>query len=245
METKVLEDNQLEHFNTDLMLPCYWEVFLSVLERNIDSNKSFSVLDVGGGIGLFADKLISMYPNAEVTILDNSEYLLSQNKQHARKHFIHGSAMDLELLLADKSYDIISFNWVLHHLVSGSRATSMDNISMVLKEAARHLKDNGYISIIENLYNGIIIDSYPTKLIYNLTSISFKPVSSLIRKVGFNTAGVGVNFMSEKIISKLIIGAGLSINSSDALDCWYYNLFVRLVLMTKPMKILNIWCQRV
>src|SRR5574344_1558742 len=212
MGTNNLSDKQLELFNTDLMQPYYWEIFLSTLESRIDTTKDFSILDLGGGIGMFADHILELYPNASVTVLDNAQYLLSRNKPHSRKQLIYCSIADIKTTLKGKEFDLITFNWVLHHLVGSTHRASLSNASQALNDASTLLKENGYISIIENLYNGMMIDSFPSRFIYAITSIRFAPFAKIVNKAGFNTSGVGVNFMSEKIIAKVIAKARLKIN---------------------------------
>lgn len=240
-DTKILSDEQLDHFNTDLMLDSYWKVFLGELEKRIDTSKPFLVLDIGGGNGNFADVMIEKYPNVTVTILDNSEYLLSLNTKNERKKLLLGSATRLDEVLSTQKFDLITFNWVLHHLVMSTRKSSLKTIQDALKSASKYVNSNGYISIIENLYNGIAIDQYPSKFIFNLTSIKLPLISKLVRKAGFNTAGTGVCFMSEKLIIRLIEQISLEPVSSLKLDVWRYNALIRLVLHTQPMSMKNIW----
>ena len=241
MQTKQLNNSQLEHFNTDLMLESYWKSFLNELNRKIDTSNTFTLLDVGGGIGLFADKLLELYPKIEITIIDNSEYLLSLNKTDNRKILVNASVTNIPDFLKNKRFDIITINWVLHHLIGETRKASLEIITRTLLELKNHLNTNGNISVIENLYSGIVIDSFPSRFIYLLTSIKNPVLSGFIRKAGFNTAGTGVCFMSEKILRNIIKDAGLKIEASNTLDSWGYNIAVRTVLHTHPAKITNLW----
>jgi hypothetical protein len=241
MQTKRLDNSQLEHFNTELMLKSYWESFLNELNKRIDTSASFTLLDIGGGTGLFADKLLELYPKIEITILDNSEYLLSLNKTDSRKVLVNASATNIPEFLKHKRFDIITVNWVLHHLIGETRKESLGIITDTLLELKNLLNTNGNISVIENLYSGILIDSFPSRFIYFLTSIKNPVLSGLIRKAGFNTAGTGVCFMSEKILRSIINDAGLKIEASNILDSWGYNIAVRTILHTHPAKITNLW----
>ncbi|MEG2219660.1 MAG: methyltransferase [Muribaculaceae bacterium] len=241
METKKLDNNQLEHFNTDLMQDSYWEVFLKELVDKIDISKPFKLLDIGGGNGRFADKLIELYPNIEVTILDNSDYLLAQNTPNPRKHLICGSVIDIDNFVCSMNYDIITINWVLHHLIGNTRKDSLKIMSSTLSSLTKYLSPNGRISIIENLYCGLIWDSFPSRLIYFVTSIHNSIISSLVKRIGFNTAGVGVCFLSEKIIKDMVIEIGLKLISTTVIDQWNYNILSRLILHTHPMIMRNLW----
>jgi ubiquinone/menaquinone biosynthesis C-methylase UbiE len=58
------------------------------MENSIESNfpsGDFSFLDVGGGNGTFADRLLETYQKAQGTVIDNVKYLLHQNFYHKRK----------------------------------------------------------------------------------------------------------------------------------------------------------------
>lgn len=240
-DTKILADDQLEHFNTELMIPKYWDVFNENLVQHIRTDKYFEVLDIGGGNGAFADALIRRFPMLVVTVLDNSEYLLSHNKPHPRKKLIYGSATELDKVLGERSYDLISFNWVLHHLVGETRRQSLDIVRNTLSDARLHLNPGGVISVVENLYPGLVFDRYPGAFIFRLTNIRWQPAADFVRRVGFNTAGVGVDFMSPKLIRQLIDEAGLYISTEGLYDRWGYNPLIRLGLLTKPMRMENLW----
>ena len=49
-----------------------------------------SVLDLGGGNGFFADRLLGHFPKSTVTILDISSDLLGKNCRSNQKELIHG-----------------------------------------------------------------------------------------------------------------------------------------------------------
>ncbi|NJO57968.1 MAG: class I SAM-dependent methyltransferase [Richelia sp. RM2_1_2] len=81
---KQLEDSQLETFDTEYVNDKRWQIIKEQIERDFPEG-DFTFLDVGGGNGLFADRLLSNYPKSRGTVLDNSELLLSKNKSNSRK----------------------------------------------------------------------------------------------------------------------------------------------------------------
>ena len=59
---------------------------------NIYSRQNrFDVLDVGGGNGTYADRLLRNFQRAHVTVLEPDEYLLSRNRKHLRKNIVQGT----------------------------------------------------------------------------------------------------------------------------------------------------------
>jgi len=190
---KQLEDSQLETFDTEYVNEPRWKIIKEQIDRDFPEG-DFTFLDVGGGNGKFADKLLSHYPKARGTVLDNSELLLSRNQQNPRKSLICDSVENLSKLQG--KYDIVCFNWLLHHLVGNSYSETRKNISTALEAVIPLLSERGRISIFENMYNGLIFDGLPSYLIFTLTSS--KALAGFTRKMGANTAGVGVCFLSRK-----------------------------------------------
>jgi ubiquinone/menaquinone biosynthesis C-methylase UbiE len=204
---KTLNDEQLETFDTEYVNEARWKLFEPCIERDFPDG-NFSFLDIGGGNGRFADRLLLSYPNSTAAVLDNSQLLLDKNQPNSRKTLIKTSVETLEHHL-DKKYDLICLNWVLHHLVSDSYNKTRNNITSTLTKMELLLTPMGRVSIFENMYNGLIIDNLPSYLIYQLTSS--KSIARFIRSQGANTAGVGVCFLSQKQWCSTIEASGLEI----------------------------------
>jgi hypothetical protein len=190
---KQLEDSQLETFDKEYMADGRWEIIKEQINKDFPDG-NFSFLDVGGGNGVFADRLLAEYPNSTGSVLDNSQLLLSKNQLNHRKTIICDSVENLNNI--KEKYDLILFNWLLHHLVGNSYLETRRNISTAIKSVIPFLTSRGKISIFENMYDGLIFDSLPSRLIFSFTSN--KAISFLVKKMGANTAGVGVCFLSQK-----------------------------------------------
>lgn len=243
--TKRLSDKQLEHFNENLLSDHYLVSYLKEYCKHFDGETPISVLDVGGGNGEFADSLIARFPNVQVTVLDNSEYMLSLNKPHPRKRLVLGSATDPKAALKEEQFDLITINWVLHHLIGNSYQSTLSLMELSLRELKHHLTPKGFIAITENFYAGIVIDSLPSKLIYTITSIRQPFLVSIIRK-GFNTAGVGVCFITERILNRLTKKAGLRIVSSVNIATWtHLKWYARFILHSRHMRLTCTWVEAV
>lgn len=190
---RVLDDTQVEAFDKEYLYDKRWQIVKACIARDFPDGK-FKLMDVGGGNGLFADRVLAEYPDAEVTVLDNSALLLGRNRPHPRKKTILSSATDLTP--ESGTYDIITCYWLLHHLVGDSYSQSRQNIRSTLRSCRRLLTSRGRMSIWENLYDGLVVDGAPGMLIYKLTSIRTPWIAKLVKAGGANTAGVGVCFQS-------------------------------------------------
>jgi ubiquinone/menaquinone biosynthesis C-methylase UbiE len=189
-----LRDDQLEAFDTEYVSNRRWPIVERCLKAHFPDGR-FSFLDIGGGNGVFADRVLDNYPEASAAVLDNSDKLLARNRPDSRKVLIHASASDLEHVV-DRCYDVIFFNWVLHHLLGSSYATTLQNMRLALSDAVSFLTERGRVSVFENMYDGLVVDGLPSRLIYTLTSS--RRLAPFTRRMGANTAGVGVCFLSRR-----------------------------------------------
>ncbi len=203
-----LADDQLEAFDTESVNDQRWIPIHRCLDRDFPDGR-FTFLDLGGGNGTFADRLLEDYPSSSGVVLDNSQLLLNRNKPHARKRLVFGGVEHLEGIV-DTQYDVIFFNWILHHLVArSSYARTRENQRLALRASAKILTARGRISIYEDIYNGLAIDGAPGWIIYQLTSL--RTVAKALRTLGANTAGVGVCFQSYRQWCSAIGRSGLRI----------------------------------
>jgi SAM-dependent methyltransferase len=207
---RALSDAQLEEFDTEYVDEQKWASFKACCDRDF-AGRAVSVLDVGGGNGRFADRILAAYSTANVTILDNAPSLLAKNSSLSRKQVVHHSALELESL--KERYDIISMNWLLHHLVGDTYAHSIRNIRETLCKCHSLLKPRGRVSIYDNLYDGWLWAKGPSRIIYELTAVKWKPIARLAARAGANTAGVGVCFQSELAWREHFHMCGLKIES--------------------------------
>ena len=242
-EIKQLSKEQLSQFDRDLMEPHAKDIFWKQLRSSFgtDNQIVLNVLDIGGGSGSFVDMLIKHMPNIHVTVLDNSEYLLNQNKKSKNKHIVLGSADKIEELFPTQKFDLITINWVLHHLVGKSRKDTIKTIKTVLLQAKGLLTEKGKIAIFENVMNGSFFDTYPNRLIYFLTSGNIPLLTPFIRKHYFNTAGVGVFFMSHNMLENYFSEVGLQIENLQISDEWFKSRSFRMGLMIRSIKVCNYW----
>jgi hypothetical protein len=188
---------------------------------------------------VFADRVLSTYPEATGTVLDNGKILIERNRPDKRKTLVCASADEMDSL-EKGAYDVVFFNWVLHHLVGRSHSESIDNICSALRRAKALLSPTGRISIFENMYDGQVIDWLPSRLIYRLTAS--KVLEPLTRRFGANTAGVGVCFVSKRGWDRIFADVGLQVLHYSDEPPWDIPLHRRVLLHLGPVRFGHYWC---
>lgn len=190
-----LADGQLQTFaHNDYVTAELFDGICAAIASDFPEER-FSFLDVGGGRGLFADRLLARFPNATGTVLDNSELLLSMNVADSRKTLVLASAIDMAQHFSDRRFDVVFFNLSLHHFVAGNYEATRQLQKCALDQAVRMMSSRGRIVVTENLFEGILARNFPSLLIYGLTSTTL--LAPIVRRFGANTAGCGVCFLSE------------------------------------------------
>jgi Methyltransferase domain len=220
-QTRQLSEQQTESFNVEYVTDELWRVVAPRLERYLGHPSRF--LDVGGGVGLFADRVLAAFPFTSGTILEPAINLSARNRADARKRVLNGAFQTTSFAEGEK-FDVIFFNWVLHHfVVSGYKATVEAQIA-ALQASGDLLHSRGAIFIFENFYDGWIIDDLPSRIIYGLTaSRALRPITA---RLAANTAGVGVSFHSESGWRRLVNAAGLNLSHVEL--CYSYWAFSSL-----------------
>lgn len=81
-----------------------------------------------------------------------------------------------------------------------------------MRKLSKKLSKNGKLCILDIFYDGLLIDSWPSRVIYQCTSMKNKFLIKLFRKLGARSAGSGVCFQSEKMWHHLICQGHLTID---------------------------------
>ena len=224
---RMLDEDQLRTFNTEQICAAEWTTLKPIFDAQFGS-REFSFVDVGGGNGSFADMLLAAYPLARGVVLDPAEILLRENKPHPRKEVKLARAENMDELFGERKFDLILFNWILHHVVLDSYSKTVALQRSVISKARRLLKPGGVVSVLENLYEGTVVDGVPSRLIFELTkSALLKP---LVSRLGANTAGCGVCFRSRKAWQEDADRAGLRVDKFMELSLKPIGLVKELLL---------------
>lgn len=226
-----LNDQQLEAFDAEYIRPHQWRHLIDPLERFFGREGHFSLLDIGGGNGVFVDRILAEFPNATATLLDNAQTLLTRNRLHPRKKLVLGSADDLSRLFHGTKFDVASLHWVLHHMVVRSWRRSTEAQVRVLCDVRRVLSERGRLSVLENMYQGRVVPSFAPWLIYQLTSS--RALAAVARRGGANTAGVGVAFRDRTSWFRTFAEAGFSVAESAPFEDWELSKAQRLLTVRR------------
>ncbi len=223
----VLSDSQVAEFDREQVDDARWLPLRHLIHRDFPDGR-FSLLDVGGGNGAFADRVLAEFPDATATVMDISDYMLRRNRAHERKTLLWHSAAHLDCLA--ERYDIVCAHWLLHHLVGADYRCTLANQRAVLRMMARALTSRGRISVFENAYTGWPVDALPGYLIYQLSSS--RSLAGIVRRFGANSAGVGVCFQSHKQWLDAFHDAALDCLDCAEPDAWRWPLRVHWRLAT-------------
>jgi hypothetical protein len=215
LHVRLLEDSQVVAFDTEYVDADRWAVVKARLDASFPDG-TFAFLDVGGGNGKFADRVLEHYAGARGTVLDSSTLLLKRNTPSARKELLCDSVENLQKL--QPRYDVIFVHWLLHHLVGETWTQTRQNQQRTLATLRSLLRSNGRVSIFENNYTGWAFTALPGRLIYHATASRW--LATLTRRLGANTAGVGVCFLSRDQWYSDIAAAGLRVLEYSEPDRW-------------------------
>jgi hypothetical protein len=138
--------------------------------------------------------------------VDASELLLGRNQPSPRKKILLGNALALPQI---GRFDIVFVNFLLHHLVtSGAYVETLANISRALLGAQTLLRSSGRLAVYDLDFDGFI-DNFPGRAIFALTSC--RMLAPILRRLGANTAGIGVCYSSHATWVRIFAAAGLEI----------------------------------
>ena len=177
------------------------ERYLTYLQE-FENRKKIRILDIGGATGHLAYLLKKYYEHngAEVYVVDSTSYdTWSESGFGNDVHFICDSVENLKDLFEDNTFDLIFANRVFHHFVQSSWQRSLKGIDECMQTIHSLLKVDGCFCIMDHFYNGALIDSGSSFLVYTFTSIHNPLIAKLVKKMGAESAGVGTCFLSEQM----------------------------------------------
>jgi O-methyltransferase len=236
VEISQLSDIQLSAFDQEYVNAPRWAAIQACIEQDFPGRR-FSFVDVGGGNGLFADRVLGTYPEVTGTVLDSSELLLSKNAPSIRKKVICANLNELSKYCP--KVDIIFCHWVLHHLVrTGSYGTTRGNIALAVALMRQMLTAHGRISVFENNYNGYI-DALPGRLVFMLSSSHI--LVPILKQLSVNTAGVGVCFLSRREWTRVFKENGLQVLDYYASPDWHLPMYHKMALLIRSVEDAHYW----
>lgn len=210
--------NQSEHMFVEWSLdikPDHYDVErVAALLRGLDQDELHG-LDIGGGIGRYAQLVCDKVPGCRMTVLDKSELAEDAFVDDDRLQLEAGDYFDYQ---PGRRYDFVVFKTVLHHFIADSENATLELQRQALRKARSLLRPGGLLLIEENFYQGLLGDDLPGRLIYAVTKQQW--IADLVRRLGANTAGEGVRFRSFNSWRKLVSEEGFALNSLECSPTW-------------------------
>lgn len=234
-----LSDDQLDSFDWNFVDDSKQKIIWGCIDQEFPTGE-FSFIDIGGGNGSFTDLILDRYPKAHGVVVDNSDMLLAKNRSNPRKRVINKPAEQLQSNFEEK-FDIVFLNFLLHHLVVESYVSTRSNQAGVLAIAKGLLTKNGRISIFENIYDGAFIHFLPSYLIFYLTSS--KLLGKITRRLGANTGGVGVCFLSKRQWQSTFKKNKLKIGHYSDDRHFTLPIYQKIILHLGDVRYGHFWCK--
>lgn len=244
---RTLSDSQVVAFDSSQWEQKHIERWMRIHEINtvlspfMSDNPSARFLDLGGGTGRFSDLLLAAYESSSAIVGDASEFLLSRNRPHRRKTVLCVDASRLTQTFQSASLDVIFVHRLLHHLVGDSYAESIGIIRNVLCQCAAILKPTGRLSIIENIWNGRFVDKLAGQLLYLATSS--RTLAPAARRLGANTAGTGICYVSDRFLIRMLQDAGFGVQTRQTLGTFRFPWYIRYPTLLKNARSVHYWCK--
>jgi len=223
---KILSREQVEEFHHDEFVEEQVRHFMSIVGGS--SGPRLVVVDVGGGIGLFADRL-QQVGGHELRVLDLDASSVELCAKRGVKCTI-GDALNPRF---SGDEHMASFNMILHHLVGASERETRELQKRALaawRSNARQLFVNEYVydSFLGNFSGWLIFHVTKNRL---LSWIGSK-VAAVVPSLRANTFGVGVRFRAHEEWRRLFDEAGFRVekvvqSNNDTLPITYRLLLIK------------------
>jgi len=241
---QMLSDQQLQRYAISHAPSYKQEMFDALVSSVADhfGSAGFKHMDIGGGTGWFADMLLEQFPNCTSLIVDPANVLLEQNRPHDNKRLVCARVEEMDKYVQDERFDLITLNWVLHHLVLRSYAKTRAHMVDVLRRLRSRLSPGGRISVVEIVVDGFVLHAMPSKMIHALTSSRL--LAPLMRGLGSNAAGAGVCFQTEDQWTATFAQAGLAVAERRLWGPWYATSCKRILLHLRSSQDGSFWLAR-
>ncbi|WLQ15456.1 class I SAM-dependent methyltransferase [Hahella aquimaris] len=204
-----LSEDRVAYFDHDSTAVHAVSPVVNIIRALLNNPASVNLLDVGGGNGTFLDTMLSSMPESKGTIVEMSRAMADKNAPRHNKEVICDNYLDWadRKLDGDERFDVIFFNFVLHHFVGESWTASVELQNKALEISRRLLTRGGVIVVYEIHYNGGLFNEITSKIIYGVSSS--KVLAPFAKLMGANTAGFGVCFHSEPFWRELFSKQGM------------------------------------
>ncbi|HDR4585835.1 MULTISPECIES: malonyl-ACP O-methyltransferase BioC [Bacillus cereus group] len=109
---------------------------LSQLEKRYSKAAAIRILELGCGTGYITEKLVHLFPNAQITAIDFAESMIAVAKQRRHVDEVTFRCEDIEKLILDDFYDVI---------ISNATFQWLNDLEVSLVKLYKHLAGEGIL----------------------------------------------------------------------------------------------------
>ncbi len=185
-----------------------------------------SLLDIGGGSGIFSYLVAKECPNIIVTLLDPSKKMLAKMEDMEGIIKVVGKLPN-EINL-NSIYNYIHIKEVFHHITGPSIKESKNNLEKSLQNIKMLMNNNSYLLIHELFFESPIILTLSNTIIFYLLKLQ--------NKIGFKipiedfVLGLNVYFYTRKDFRNILHECGFEIIDFQE-ELWKTNFKLRLIFV--------------
>ena len=206
-----LSQSQIEAFYIDCFNESQVKDFITLTNKNQRKNDQV-VVDIGGGVGFFAQNL-NKQTGYKVRVIDSDKISIDsvKNLNNSKIEGIIGDALTPDI---KGDEDIVCFNLILHHLIGATETETR----LLQKQALLAWKNsNSTIFVNEYIYESFV-GNLSGRLIYEITSSKVlsaigRTIGKIIPSMRANTFGIGVRFRAHREWLKVFEECGFQVSS--------------------------------
>ena len=230
--TRVINDYQkkiyadMEKTNSEQLFSKYSDIL-----QMYRGKSALKILDIGGASGYFALKLKEYFlnTNCEVTVIDSTKFD-TWGEFSEKINFVETSADNIDEIFPENTFDIIFANRAFHHCVRNTWKKTIEGIDEIINKINGILNKNGVLCITEHFFDGLLADGLSSRLVYEISSNKRKIIIKICNKIGVESAGIGVCFLSKKTWIKKLTCNKFKIERIDESEIervkgWYKKIF--------------------
>lgn len=156
----------------------------------ISHNNIVKIIEIGGGSGIFTEKLPSNVPNASITVVEPDEEWFTALKARTSKFENINSKLDVIEDFTNSFYDICCTSFSLHHIPYDQQAKSVEKVWHLLR-------DRGHFIILDKFIPDFN-DEYERQIglkTYHGYFLSWKKQRNLMKGVEFEITSLMSNLL--------------------------------------------------
>jgi len=214
----------------------FLDMFSGILEK-VKKRETIKILDIGGGSGYFSNLVHEYFSdiNCEIYVIDTTRYD-TWTELSDKITFIEGSAEDIDKLFEAETFDIVFAKFVFHHFVKNTWTGSVKCMKSVMPQIKTVLKKDSYLCMVEELFDGFFGSTSASRMIYFFTTVKIPFLARFFKNMGAQSAGVGVCFLSKKMLYKLFKDSNLEIEESKETPVREMKWYMHVGLLLKSYR---------